>query len=85
MKPKPGQEVSIRYTEAVVKKNSKGEVIEPSRVLRGNKSNNGNLFTFQVGENDVIVAWDMCLPLMSVGETAIIRCHSDFGYGQTGW
>eukprot|EP01084_Bolivina_argentea_P136291 240043_1 len=40
-------------------------------------------FEFQIGIGDVICCWDLAIATMSKGESALIRCAPEYGYGDT--
>ena len=44
----------------------------------------GRPFKFQIGVGRVIRGWDEGVMLMSLGEKAILRITSDYGYGARG-
>ncbi|KAG0078255.1 FK506 binding protein proline rotamase rapamycin-binding protein [Podila epicladia] len=44
----------------------------------------GDPFITQIGVGRVIKGWDQGVPLMSVGERAILRMTHDFAYGARG-
>ena len=44
----------------------------------------GREFTFKIGVGQVIRAWDLGFASMKVGEKAILKCRSDYAYGDNG-
>ncbi|CAE7573310.1 fkh1 [Symbiodinium natans] len=44
----------------------------------------GQPFRTQIGVGQVIRGWDEGVPTMSLGEKAILRMTSDYGYGSRG-
>jgi len=73
-KPSIGQKVSCHYSGFL---RSSGEMFDSSR-------ERGDLFNFEIGKGAVIKGWDEGIATMQVGERAILRCRSDFAYGEKG-
>jgi len=69
-KPTKGDRVKINFQESFE---------EYSEILKDEKD-----YEFNVGENEVLQALDLIVPLMLVGETALIQSEGDFLYGSVG-
>jgi len=72
--PDGGEKVSCHYSGFL---RSNGEMFDSSR-------ERGDLFTFEIGKGSVIKGWDQGIATMEVGERAILRCSSEFAYGEKG-
>jgi len=72
--PKDGEKVSCHYSGFL---RSNGDMFDSSR-------ERGDLFKFEIGKGSVIKGWDQGIATMKVGERAILRCQSDFAYGEKG-
>mmetsp|Transcript_102498 Transcript_102498/g.320462 ORF Transcript_102498/g.320462 Transcript_102498/m.320462 type:complete len:110 (+) Transcript_102498:106-435(+) len=72
--PKEGDTVTMHYTGTLTKDGKKFD----SSVDRGQP------FKTKIGVGQVIRGWDEGVPQMSLGEKAILRMTSDFGYGAAG-
>mmetsp|Transcript_11407 Transcript_11407/g.23620 ORF Transcript_11407/g.23620 Transcript_11407/m.23620 type:complete len:110 (-) Transcript_11407:91-420(-) len=72
--PKVGDMVTMHYTGTLTKDGKKFD----SSVDRGQP------FQTKIGVGQVIKGWDEGVPTMSVGEKAILRMTSDYGYGSRG-
>ncbi|KAF9360928.1 FK506 binding protein proline rotamase rapamycin-binding protein [Mortierella sp. NVP85] len=70
--PKKGQTVVMHY---------KG-LLEDGTVF--DSSYGGDPFDTVIGVGDVIKGWDEGVPLMSLGEKAVLKISSDYGYGKEG-
>jgi len=73
-KPDDGQKVSCHYSGFL---RSNGKMFDSSR-------ERGDLFSFELGKGSVIKGWDVGIATMHIGERAILRCSSDFAYGEKG-
>ncbi|KAF9898253.1 FK506 binding protein proline rotamase rapamycin-binding protein [Lobosporangium transversale] len=71
--PKAGQTVVIHYTGTL----ENGRKFDSSR-------DRGEPFVTQIGVGRVIKGWDKGVPLMSVGERAILHITYDHAYGARG-
>ncbi|KAF9315058.1 FK506 binding protein proline rotamase rapamycin-binding protein [Podila horticola] len=71
--PQRGQTVVMHYTGTL----ENGRKFDSSR-------DRGDPFITQIGVGRVIKGWDQGVPLMSVGERAILRMTHDFAYGARG-
>eukprot|EP01064_Diplonema_japonicum_P027355 TRINITY_DN393_c0_g1_i2.p2 TRINITY_DN393_c0_g1~~TRINITY_DN393_c0_g1_i2.p2 ORF type:complete len:109 (+),score=24.97 TRINITY_DN393_c0_g1_i2:55-381(+) len=71
--PKAGDRLSMHYTGTLASNGNKFD----SSVERGP-------FQFQIGVGQVIKGWDEGVMQMSLGEKAILKISSDFGYGARG-
>lgn len=71
--PQPGDTVSIHY----VGKLKDGTQFDSSR-------ERDDPFVVQIGVGHVIQGWDEGVPLLSVGEKALLVISSDYGYGEDG-
>jgi peptidylprolyl isomerase len=72
--PETGSEVSAHYTGTL---ESDGSKFDSSR-------DRGQAFKFRIGQGQVIQAWDQGFASMKVGEKAILKCRSDYAYGDGG-
>jgi len=72
--PSEGEKVSCHYSGFL---RSNGEMFDSSR-------ERGDLFKFDIGKGSVIKGWDKGIATMKVGERAILRCTSEFAYGEKG-
>lgn len=69
-RPTKGDRVKINFQESFE---------EYSEILKDERD-----YEFNVGENEVLQALDLIVPLMLVGETALIKSEGDFVYGSVG-
>lgn len=72
--PPKGKEVTAHYTGTL---SESGEKFDSSR-------DRNDPFKFQIGEGQVIKGWDLGFASMKVGERAILRLKSEYGYGDRG-
>jgi len=72
--PEDGEKVSCHYSGFL---QSNGEMFDSSR-------ERGDPFKFEIGKGSVIKGWDKGIATMEVGERAVLRCSSDFAYGENG-
>lgn len=72
--PQYGQIVRVHYTAMFHETKTK---IDSSR-------DRGAPFEFKVGAGEVIRAWDLILPSLSVGERALISASPNEAYGSSG-
>eukprot|EP00934_Nitzschia_sp_Nitz4_P002353 Nitzschia sp. Nitz4//scaffold119_size111653//22117//23821//NITZ4_004180-RA/size111653-processed-gene-0.162-mRNA-1//1//CDS//3329533806//2353//frame0 len=72
--PPNGNEVEAHYTGTLV---SDGSKFDSSR-------DRGKTFKFTIGQGMVIKGWDEGFASMKVGEHAMLKVRSDFGYGDSG-
>lgn len=72
--PKPGDSLSMHYTGTLA---STGEKFDSS-------VDRGEPFSFQIGVGQVIRGWDVGVMKMSLGEKALLKIPSEFGYGERG-
>lgn len=72
--PKAGAEVSVHYVGTL---NADGSKFDSSRDRPGT-------FDFDVGNGRVIRGWDVGILTMKKNEKAILRCSSEYGYGDRG-
>ena len=72
--PPAFNEVTAHYTGTLAKDGSK---FDSSR-------DRGKPFKFTIGQGMVIKGWDEGFASMKVGEKAILKIRSDYGYGDTG-
>mmetsp|Transcript_8969 Transcript_8969/g.23381 ORF Transcript_8969/g.23381 Transcript_8969/m.23381 type:complete len:315 (+) Transcript_8969:95-1039(+) len=72
--PPPGSSVEVHYVGTL---HSDGSKFDSSRDRAGN-------FKFDVGVGQVIKGWDEGICTMKRGEKCILRCTSDYGYGDHG-
>lgn len=71
--PQQGYEVECDYTGTL----DDGTKFDSSR-------DRGQRFKFQLGVGQVIKGWDQGFASMKIGEEAILRCRSDYAYGDGG-
>merc|ERR550532_2375308 len=72
--PQVGDMVTMHYTGTLTATGAKFD----SSVDRGTP------FETQIGVGQVIRGWDEGVPTMSLGEKAVLKMTSDFGYGAQG-
>mmetsp|Transcript_6045 Transcript_6045/g.9002 ORF Transcript_6045/g.9002 Transcript_6045/m.9002 type:complete len:292 (+) Transcript_6045:3-878(+) len=72
--PAQGDMVSVHYSGTLTQDGSK---FDSSRDRPGT-------FEFQVGVGQVIKGWDSGIVTMKKGELCILRCTSEYGYGDSG-
>merc|ERR1719434_589410 len=72
--PKKGDKVTMHYTGTLTANGKKFD----SSVDRGQP------FVTRIGVGQVIRGWDEGVPQMSLGEKAILKMTSDYGYGSQG-
>lgn len=72
--PPPGSSVEVHYVGTL---HSDGSKFDSSRDRPGT-------FKFDVGVGQVIKGWDQGICTMKVGEKCILRCRSDYAYGDSG-
>lgn len=72
--PKAGADVSVHYVGTL---NADGSKFDSSRDRPGT-------FDFDVGNGRVIRGWDVGILTMKKNEKAILRCSSEYGYGEHG-
>uniref|UniRef100_A0A7S2H6S9 peptidylprolyl isomerase n=1 Tax=Alexandrium andersonii TaxID=327968 RepID=A0A7S2H6S9_9DINO len=72
--PRAGDTVTMHYTGTLTENGEKFD----SSVDRGTP------FKTQIGVGEVIRGWDEGVPTMSLGEKAVLKMTSDFGYGDQG-
>eukprot|EP01047_Picozoa_sp_COSAG01_P036810 COSAG01_NODE_2890_length_6906_cov_23.470545_9_plen_343_part_00 len=72
--PTSGVEVEVHYVGTL---HDGGEKFDSSR-------DRDDTFKFQIGKGSVIKGWDQGVAGMKVGEKAILRCASDYAYGDNG-
>ena len=72
--PPDGDEVVVHYVGTL---NDGGEKFDSSR-------DRDDHFKFQIGQGSVIKGWDQGVATMKKGEKAILRCRSDYAYGDSG-
>jgi len=72
--PPDGNEVTAHYTGTLA---SDGSKFDSSR-------DRGKPFKFTIGQGMVIKGWDEGFASMKVGEKAILKIRSDYGYGDSG-
>lgn len=73
-KPERGETVCCSYSGFL---QSTGEMVDSSRERQ-------DPFKFRIGMEKVIKGWDVGIATMKIGERAILRCSSEFAYGETG-
>lgn len=73
-KPFPGSNVSVHYVGTLAED---GSQFDSSR-------DRGEKFQFQLGQGQVIKAWDLGVATMRRGEVARFTCKSDYAYGAAG-
>ena len=54
-----------------------GDVVDSSR-------DKNEPFEFQLGLGEVIQAWEIILPKMSLGQKILVSVPAEYGYGKTG-
>mmetsp|Transcript_44648 Transcript_44648/g.103222 ORF Transcript_44648/g.103222 Transcript_44648/m.103222 type:complete len:110 (-) Transcript_44648:103-432(-) len=72
--PKKGDKVTMHYTGTLT---SNGKKFDSSK-------DRGKPFETKIGVGQVIQGWDEGVPQMSLGEKAILKMTSDYGYGAAG-
>eukprot|EP00992_Anisonema_acinus_P007811 TRINITY_DN3808_c0_g1_i1.p1 TRINITY_DN3808_c0_g1~~TRINITY_DN3808_c0_g1_i1.p1 ORF type:complete len:110 (+),score=23.28 TRINITY_DN3808_c0_g1_i1:33-362(+) len=72
--PKKGDNLTMHYTGTLA---SNGQKFDSS-------VDRGRPFQFQIGVGQVIKGWDEGVMQMSLGEKALLKITSDFGYGARG-
>lgn len=72
--PGKGEKVSCHYT---------GFLRDGGKLFDSSKQR-GEFFKFDLGKGSVIKGWDEGIATMKIGEKAILRCSSDFAYGDNG-
>mmetsp|Transcript_27950 Transcript_27950/g.37777 ORF Transcript_27950/g.37777 Transcript_27950/m.37777 type:complete len:110 (+) Transcript_27950:73-402(+) len=72
--PKKGDTVTMHYTGTL---SSNGKKFDSS-------VDRGQPFKTRIGVGQVIQGWDEGVPTMSLGEKAVLRMTSDYGYGSQG-
>jgi len=72
--PPDGNEVSAHYTGTLESDGSKFD----------SSLDRGKPFVFQIGQGRVIAGWDQGFATMKVGEKAILKVKSEYGYGASG-
>jgi len=72
--PPDGNEVEAHYTGTL---SSDGSKFDSSR-------DRGKTFKFTIGQGMVIKGWDEGFASMKVGEQAVLKVRSDYGYGDSG-
>lgn len=72
--PPAGSDVEVHYVGTL---HSDGSKFDSSRDRPGN-------FKFSVGVGQVIKGWDTGICTMKKGEKCILRCRSDYAYGDSG-
>ncbi|CAM9548458.1 unnamed protein product, partial [Heterosigma akashiwo] len=70
--PPDGDEVRAHYTGTL----EDGQKFDSSR-------DRGQEFKFTIGQGQVIKGWDIGFASMKVGEQAILKIRSDYGYGES--
>ncbi len=71
VKPLSGYDVDCHYVGTLERN---GEIFDSSRMR-------GKPFTFTLGKGEVIKGWDIGMATMKKGEKAIIKCTSEYAYG----
>lgn len=71
--PVKGAKVSVHYVGTL----EDGTKFDSSR-------DRGEYFEFTLGRGQVIKGWDKGVATMRIGEKAILKCSSDYGYGAAG-
>lgn len=71
--PKPYDEVEAHYTGTL----DDGTIFDSSR-------KRGTTFKFTIGKGQVIKGWDQGFASMKKGEKSLLRCRSDYAYGDHG-
>ncbi|KAL7496052.1 hypothetical protein ACHAWT_004350 [Skeletonema menzelii] len=72
--PSPGDKLTMHYHGTLA---SNGQKFDASR-------DRGRPFQFTIGIGQVIQGWDEGVMQMSLGEKAMLRITSDYGYGARG-
>jgi len=72
--PKKGDNLTMHYHGTLA---ANGQKFDASR-------DRGRPFQFTIGIGKVIRGWDEGVMKMSLGETAMLRISSDYGYGKRG-
>lgn len=76
------------YGEETANKGVKAEVDYTGRLLDGtvfdSSLNHGQKFKFNVGQGQVIKAWDLCVGSMKRGEKCEVTCKAKYAYGSRG-
>ncbi|KAL7467203.1 hypothetical protein ACHAXS_007463 [Conticribra weissflogii] len=72
--PKPGDKLTMHYHGTLA---ANGQKFDASR-------DRGRPFQFTIGVGQVIRGWDDGVMQMSLGEKAMLRITSDYGYGARG-
>ncbi|KAK3847571.1 MAG: FKBP-type peptidyl-prolyl isomerase [Linnemannia gamsii] len=72
--PKPGDTVTMHYVGTL----ADGTKFDSSR-------DRNKEFVTQIGVGRVIKGWDEGVPQMSLGEKAVLKISSDYGYGARGY
>merc|ERR1711907_502880 len=72
--PKKGDKLKMHYTGTLA---DGGKQFDSSR-------DRGDLFEVTIGVGQVIKGWDEGVPMMSLGERAVLHITSDYGYGERG-
>jgi peptidylprolyl isomerase len=70
--PNPGDEITAHYTGTL----DDGTKFDSSR-------DRNKTFVFTIGQGRVIKGWDQGFARMKKGEKALLRCRSDYAYGNT--
>ena len=76
--PKKGQTVTVQCTGF-------GKNRDLEEPFWSTKDEGQEPFSFQIGEGQVIKAWDEGVMTMALGETAEITCTPDYAYGAGGF
>jgi len=71
--PQHGNTVFVHYTGTLLN----GAKFDSSR-------DRDSPFSFHIGVEEVIKAWDLGVAMMSVGQRAILTCPPQYAYGQAG-
>ncbi|XP_037537750.1 peptidyl-prolyl cis-trans isomerase FKBP1A [Nematolebias whitei] len=72
--PKRGNTVAVHYVGTL----TNGKKFDSSR-------DRGKPFTFKLGAQEVIRAWDEGVAQMSLGQVARLTCSPDYAYGASGY
>ncbi|TKS68391.1 12 kDa FK506-binding protein [Collichthys lucidus] len=72
--PQKGAKVTVHYVGTL----TNGEQFDSSRKW-------GKPFEFNIGQSQVIRAWDKGVAQMSVGQLARLTCSLDYAYGERGF
>lgn len=73
-KPKPGDKLTMHYLGTLASNGSKFDA----------SYDRGRPFEFTIGIGQVIKGWDSGVMQMSLGEKALLKITSDYGYGPRG-